>query len=97
MFIRLASIISEFCGSVSASTSSVDGTVVGGRFVAVADSEMGVGGMSVGVTVGGGSVGAEAVTIVVSGASVGDDVDRGAAADVQAEVKAMARMAAIAG
>ncbi len=67
--------------------------MVGGGFVAVADSAAGVGGRVVGVTVGGGLVGAETVTIGVGGAAVGEDADGDAA--VQAVTKTTARIDAI--
>jgi hypothetical protein len=67
--------------------------VVGGEFVAVADSVVGVGGMEVGMTVCGGFVGAETVTIGVGGTAVGGDV--GVGADPQAATRDTARMSTI--
>jgi len=75
---------------VSVSTSSVDDTVVGGGFVAVAGNVVGVGSMMVGVTVGGRFVGVATVTIGVGGTAVGDDVGVGAAP--QAATDAVTRM-----
>ncbi|MDX1416967.1 MAG: hypothetical protein R3293_22375 [Candidatus Promineifilaceae bacterium] len=67
--------------------------MVGGGFVAVADSAAGAGGKVVRVTVGGGFVGAETVTIAVDGRAVGGDV--GVGADPQALTKPTARMSTI--
>jgi len=76
----LTSIIVELSGFGSVSTTSVAGSVVGDRFVAVAD----------GVMVGTGFVVAKTVGMRVDGTAVGEN--KGVGADAQAAIKITARM-----
>ena len=80
---------------VPVSASSVDGTVVGDGFVAVADNAVGVGGTVVGVAVGGEFVGVADNAVGVGGTGVGIGDGMGVGADPQAATRAAARMSTV--
>ncbi len=80
---------------VLVSTSSAGGIVVGGRFVAVAGSAVGVSGMVVEVTVGDEFVSAAGSAVGAGDIVVGVGDGMGVGVDAQAATKAVTRMSTI--